>query len=64
MNTATYRGMARNAEKRLEWSAAAAFWALAINKYPNKGSLAALDIAKMTQRKNAAALMALRETAA
>lgn len=64
MNTATYRGMAQNAEKRLDWQAAAKFWGLAIAKYPSKGALAALDIEKMTARMNAAKAMATQEDAA
>ena len=64
MNTATYRGMAQNAEKRLEWQAAAKWWGLAIAKYPSKGNLAALDIEKMTTRMKAAETMAKQESAA
>lgn len=64
MNTATYRGMAQNAEKRLDWQAAAKFYGLAIAKYPSKGALAALDIEKLTARMNAAKAMANQESAA
>lgn len=54
MNTATYRGMARNAAQRLEWAAAAKLYDLAADKYPTKtGELAARDIA--TLRAEAAA---------
>lgn len=62
MNTATYRGMARNAEQRCEWSAAAKFWTLAIEKYPNTtGELAKLDIRNMTAKRDAALASAKQE---
>jgi hypothetical protein len=64
MNTATYRGMAQNAEKRLDWQTAAKFWKLAITKYPSKGALATLDIEKMTAKMNAAKAMATQKHAA
>jgi hypothetical protein len=54
MNTATYRGMARNAEAKQDWSTAAKFFDKAADVYPTKtGQLAQRDITAL--RSNAAA---------
>lgn len=65
MNTATYRGIARNAEAKCEWHKAAVNWERAIAKYPGNlnSALAKLDIGKMQARADACHRTAAEEAA-
>lgn len=62
MTAAEARTFARDFERRLDWHAAAAHWQIAIDSYPTKGALAALDKRKMAAARDACLWMATRNT--
>lgn len=56
MTTAEARTLARQAQKHLDWLAAARFWEIAINNYPKradgrKDALGSADISHMETRR-------------